>query len=75
MGIPTDILDFVLRWRAKGRQYELNKLTDCFDGFFTAFVLYNLLYDLVCVRNESEYSYRGDEERATKVRRSSSGQR
>ncbi len=67
MGIPADLLDFVLRWRAKGRHYDVNRLANCFDAFFTAFVLYNPLYDLVCVRNESEYPYRGDEERATKV--------
>lgn len=67
MSLPADTLKFILRWRAKGHQYNMNNLTDCFDGFFTAFVLYNLLYNLVCARNESDYPYDKDEDRATKA--------
>lgn len=69
MNIPDDMVEFLLRWEAKGRRYNFKNLVDCFDGFFTAFVLYNLLYDLLCAQNEAEYRYRGDEERATNVAR------
>lgn len=69
MNIPDDMVEFILRWKAKGRRYDFNKLVDCFDGFFTAFVLYNLLYNLLCARNKTEYPYKGDEECATKIAR------
>jgi hypothetical protein len=67
MHIPQDIIEFVLRWRRKGQRYNYDRLEDCFDGFFTAFVLYNFLYDLICDYERSRFPQTGDRKRATEV--------
>lgn len=67
MHVPEDIVKFMMRWRMKSRHYNYNGLTDCFDGFFSAFVLYNFLYDLICDYNQAEYPQAGDRRRATEV--------
>ena len=43
----------------------MTKLEDCFDRFFTSYVLYNFLYELVGIREG--YEFHGDEEAAIKV--------
>jgi hypothetical protein len=65
--VPEDILDFMLRWRRKSTLYDYNQVEDCFDGFFTAFVLYNFLYDPICEYDPVDYPQRGDRQRATEV--------
>lgn len=67
MNVPSDIIDFMLRWRKKSRQYDYNRLNHCFDGFFTIFVLYNFLYDLICEYDRQTYPQQGDRRRATDV--------
>ena len=42
-------------------------LPDCFDRFFTAFVLYNFLYNRICDEDNCNYPYKRDPERATKA--------
>lgn len=69
MRLPQDTLDFLLRWQKKNKHYDYNNLVNCFDGFFTAFVLYNLLYDLLCSQNGPNYNIKGNEERAIKAAR------
>jgi hypothetical protein len=67
MHVPEDILEFILRWRRKSTLYNYELLEDCFDGFFTAFVLYNFLYDLICEYNPNDYPQSGDRKRATEA--------
>ncbi len=67
MHVPQDIIEFSLRWRRKGQQYKYDKLEDYFDGFFTAFVLYNFLYELICDYDPSHFPQTGDRQRATEV--------
>ena len=58
MDVPEDILDFMRRWRNKSTAYDYTRVEDCFDGFFTAFVLYNFLYDLICEYDPAHYPKR-----------------
>jgi hypothetical protein len=67
MDVPEDILEFMLRWRRKSALYNYARVEDCFDGFFTAFVLYNFLYDLICEYDPAHYPQSGDRKRATEV--------
>lgn len=55
------------RWRNKSMGYNYTHVADCFDGFFTAFVLYNFLYDLICEYDPTHYPQPGDKKRATEV--------
>jgi len=47
MQLHQDTLDFCERWRQKGAKYSMDEPPDCFDRFFTAFALYNCLYNEV----------------------------
>ena len=47
MYISQDKVEFLERWTQKGEAYDLDDLSDCFDAFFTIFVIYNFLYNLV----------------------------
>ena len=67
MNVPEDILDFMRRWRNKSTGYDYTRVEDCFDGFFTAFVLYNFLYDLICEYDPAHSPQAGDRTRATEV--------
>jgi len=67
MHVPEDILDFMMRWRRKSDAYDYKRVEDCFDGLFTAFVLYNFLYDLICEYDPVHYPQSGDRQRATEV--------
>ena len=67
MNVPEDIFDFMRRWRNKSTGYDYTRVEDCFDGFFTAFVLYNFLYDLICEYDPAHYPQAGDRKRATEV--------
>jgi len=64
MNVPKDILDFAERWQEKTTHYGSESLADVFDHFFSAFVLYNFLYNQI-TEGES-YNFDSDEERATK---------
>src|SRR5688572_24166509 len=39
------LMDFCERWMIKASSYGTDSLSDCFDKFFTLFVVYNALYD------------------------------
>ena len=65
MNIPNDILDFAERWQEKTNDYGTESLTDVFDHFFSAFVLYNFLYTQVS--EKEDYNFSGDAEQATKT--------
>lgn len=67
MDVHEDILEFILRWQCKSALYNYARVEDCFDGLFTAFVLYNFLYDLICEYNPARYPQGGDRKRATEV--------
>lgn len=69
MSAPRDIVAFILRWRKKSEKYNYDKLTDCFDGFFSVFVLYNFLYDYICQEDEDRYPETGDRQRSIQVAR------
>jgi len=49
--------NFIDRWLIKSEQYDQEKLEDCFDCFFTLFVVFNRLYndvkELISVRGET----------------------
>lgn len=65
MPIPQHVSAFVDRWSRKRDQYETERLDDCFDRFFTSYVIYNFLYGWI---TQSEgYGLSGDKEMATKV--------
>ena len=42
--ISQELWDFYERWRQKADEYASEDLRDCFDKFFTLFVVYNRLY-------------------------------
>src|SRR2546427_9272068 len=65
MPLPSDTRAFVQRWRQKGTEYKFEPLDECFDRFFTAFVLYNCLYNIVTDRER--YEFRHDYDKAVKV--------
>jgi nickel-dependent lactate racemase len=65
MIIANDIMVFSERWQEKTKHYGTKKLTDVFDHFFSAFVLYNFLYNQVSEREHD--SYKKDTEKATKT--------
>jgi nickel-dependent lactate racemase len=67
MPLPPDTHEFIQRWRKKRERYDLKKLEDCFDRFFTSYVLYNFLYELVALREGFEFD--GDQEAAVKAAR------
>jgi hypothetical protein len=67
MYVPHDLIDFMQRWREKARAYRYDRLEECFDGFFTTYVLYNFLYDLICDYDPDHYPHKGDKRRATEV--------
>jgi hypothetical protein len=65
MPLPQHVSAFVDRWTQKRERYGTERLDDCFDRFFTSFVIYNFLYGWI---TQSEgYSLSGDREMATKV--------
>jgi hypothetical protein len=63
--IPKDTSVFIQRWKNKGKCYALNCLEHYFDRFFTAFVLYNFLYEEICSNCKLELDK--DCEKATKA--------
>src|SRR3990172_2104801 len=67
MRIPEEMVQFILRWQGKVRRYDYDQLEHCFDGFFTAFVLYNILYDIICEHNQNQYPQTRDRWRAIEV--------
>src|SRR5205823_2782732 len=58
MDMPRDTRSFMMRWRRKSLHYGFDRLIDCFDGFFSAYVLYNFLYDYFCELSPDKYSKR-----------------
>lgn len=58
MPLPPDTFEFIRRWRDKRHHYNHDTLEDVFDRFFTSYVLYNFLYELVALREE--YKSQGD---------------
>jgi hypothetical protein len=65
--LPDDTRDFIQRWQSKGRQYTLDKLEDWFDRFFTAYVLYNFLYEFI--DDQQEYGIKADRKASAQVAR------
>lgn len=63
--VPKDTLEFIQRWQRKRRLYKLDRLEHYFDRFFTSFVLYNFLYDTICIRLQLNLDR--DKEMATKA--------
>lgn len=43
----TQLEEFHLRWREKANEYNSDELSDYFDRFFTLFVIYNRIYNVV----------------------------
>jgi hypothetical protein len=66
---PSDIITFISRWRRKSLNYNLERLQGCFDAFFSAFVLYNFLYDYICQEDAHRFPEEGDRKRAVEVAR------
>jgi len=73
MPLPSDTREFISRWRKKRDGYDMEKLEDYFDRFFTSYVLYNFLYELVTV--QEGYKFDGDQEAAVKAVRKFLGAR
>lgn len=67
MPLPSDTREFIRRWRDKRDSYGLQRLEDCFDRFFTSYVLYNFLYELVA--QQEGYALHKDQESAVKAAR------
>lgn len=67
MSIPADTESFINRWREKRNGYDLESPEGCFDRFFTSFVLYNYLYDLINLREK--FGIEKDNEKAAKIPR------
>jgi len=65
MPLPPDTREFVQRWRNKREAYRLEELEDCFDRFFTSYVLYNFLYEWIALREG--FRFDGDHEAAVKA--------
>lgn len=65
MKIAPHTFEFIKRWQKKGRDnYPMNDwLSNYFDRFFTAFVLYNFLYNLLS--RELQLTSKKEKERAT----------
>lgn len=65
MPLPSHVSDFVDRWTEKREAYKEKTLNDCFDRFFTSFVIYNFLYGWLS--QPESYSKWSDREKATKI--------
>ncbi|KAA9331786.1 hypothetical protein [Adhaeribacter soli] len=44
-----ELEEFYIRWNEKAEAYGSNTLSDCFDKFFTLFVIFNKIYNVVVI--------------------------
>jgi len=65
MKYPDHVSKFIDRWNIKRNRYGTATLEDCFDRFFTSYVIYNFLYGWI-TRSEG-YNFKKDYHMATKV--------
>ena len=56
--MKQDFIDFYDRWIEKGKCYQIDDLSDCFDKFVTLYILFNSQYNYLAGENANDFSDR-----------------